>query len=160
MRNALSREKGSYVLILKMKNPALIQTGKLGMIGFPRGWYAYAGSAMGSGGLAGRIGRHLNSEKKLHWHIDYLSRLADITEIWYRAGTARMEHAWAEVLGELQGAAVVAEKFGSSDCRCRTHLFHFKRKPVFHRIQKYFDPGPKPDRNENPGFGLLKRRHP
>jgi Uri superfamily endonuclease len=145
MAITLPREKGSYILILQMIAPTFILTGKLGMIGFPSGWYAYAGSAMGSGGLAGRIGRHLNSEKKLHWHIDYLSQTADIMEIWFRTGTTRLEHAWAKVLGELQGAAVVAEKFGSSDCRCRTHLFHFKRKPVFHRVKNYFDPEEKPE---------------
>jgi hypothetical protein len=67
----IDRAPGTYVLILELTTRKVIQVGALGRIKFTAGWYAYAGSAFGPGGLAARINRHLMSAKKPHWHIDY-----------------------------------------------------------------------------------------
>ncbi|MHA1295495.1 MAG: GIY-YIG nuclease family protein [Promethearchaeota archaeon] len=69
--------KGSYILVIYLKDDDYIKVGKLGKISFQKGYYVYVGSAMGDKGsttLNNRIARHLqkSGEKKLFWHIDYL----------------------------------------------------------------------------------------
>ncbi|MCP3956130.1 MAG: DUF123 domain-containing protein, partial [Desulfobacterales bacterium] len=91
--------------------------------------YVYTGSALGPGGLAARIGRHLKPSKKFHWHIDYLRRFAEVEEIWYTIHLGKLECRWAKLFQKTRGARIICPGFGSSDCRCDTHLFHFKRKP-------------------------------
>ena len=72
----LPRLAGTYVLMLGLPRLATIGVGRLGHFQFPVGWYAYAGSAHGPGGLAARISRHLRVPKPLHWHVDYLRQAA------------------------------------------------------------------------------------
>jgi len=36
------------------------------------GWYVYVGSALGPGGLAAKVGRHLGGRKMCRWHTAYL----------------------------------------------------------------------------------------
>ena len=115
--------KGSYALLLRLASPQRIAIGKLGAFDFPEGYYLYLGSALG--GLQGRIRRHLRRDKKLHWHIDFLAAVAPVVEVWWAAGEARMECAWAGAAAALPGAMVPAPGFGASDCRCRTHLLRF-----------------------------------
>ena len=66
---------GTYVLLIELATAATIQVGRLGMLAFAKGYYAYVGSALG--GLEQRIDRHLRTEKKLFWHIDYLLNLLE-----------------------------------------------------------------------------------
>jgi Uri superfamily endonuclease len=120
---------GTYVLILRLPRHATIDVGRLGRFQFPAGWYAYAGSAHGPGGLAARISRHLRSPKPLHWHVDYLRARAQPDQIWYAAGTWKRECAWAEALSGLPGASIPAPCFGASDCHCPAHLIHFTAPP-------------------------------
>ena len=49
--------KGIYVLIIELPKSADIRVGKLGIIKFQKGFYAYAGSALN--GLSQRIEMHL-----------------------------------------------------------------------------------------------------
>jgi len=83
-------EKGTYALVMSLKGEVAIVVGRLVMKGktfagseitFPPGYYVYFGSA--HGGLSARVSRHLKREKRLHWHIDYLTRFADVMEVWY-----------------------------------------------------------------------------
>ena len=124
--------KGSYVLVLYLSEDRLLTVGRLGAFQFPAGHYLYFGSALN--GLEGRIRRHLRQEKKLHWHIDYLAAVADIEEVWWQSGAEREECAWAGKCLDL-GGAVVAAGFGSSDCRCATHLFHTGSGTFLHRLR-------------------------
>ncbi len=71
--------KGSYILIIQVKKDMKVKIGKLGILSFKRGYYAYVGSAMN--GLEGRIRHHLRHNKKMHWHIDYFLSKAEIKEI-------------------------------------------------------------------------------
>jgi Uri superfamily endonuclease len=125
----LPRQSGTYVLILRLPNPATIDVGQLGEWRFPAGWYAYVGSARGPGGLVARISRHLRSSKPSHWHIDYLCQKARPVEVWYATGVQKRECAWAHALSNLPGALVPAPRFGASDCRCSSHLVHFGAPP-------------------------------
>jgi Uri superfamily endonuclease len=125
----LPRQPGTYVLILRLPRPAPIDVGRLGEWRFPAGWYAYAGSARGPGGLVARISRHLRSSKPSHWHIDYLRQKAHPVEVWYATGVQKRECAWAHALSGLPGALVPVSRFGASDCRCSSHLIHFAVPP-------------------------------
>ena len=107
----------------------IIDVGRLGRVQFPAGWYAYAGSARGPGGLAARISRHLRSSKPLHWHVDYLRVYARPIAAWYAVEARKRECAWAQALSGLPGASTPASHFGASDCRCPTHLIHFATPP-------------------------------
>ena len=110
--------KGSYVLLIELTEEQTITTGSLKAIYFPRGYYAYVGSAMG--GFKSRLNRHLKSNKKPHWHIDYLLQKASISEIILCETNDRMECTIAQV---LNGQFDSIPGFGASDCKCRSHLF-------------------------------------
>ncbi len=125
----LPDQPGTYVLILRLPRLATIGVGRLGHFQFPAGWYAYAGSARGPGGLAARISRHLRSSKSLRWHVDYLRACARPVEIWYAVGTWKRECVWAQALIGLPGAFIPAPRFGASDCHCPAHLVCFAMPP-------------------------------
>ena len=78
--------KECYCLIINLEKNRKIKIGKkLGKIDFEKGFYVYVGSALNS--LESRLNRHLSDEKKLHWHIDYLLKNANITDIWIKRNT-------------------------------------------------------------------------
>jgi len=55
---------GVYMLILFVSKETTVTIGRLGKQKFPRGYYSYAGSALGKGtGLKHRISRHLRKKK-------------------------------------------------------------------------------------------------
>ncbi len=123
------RQAGSYVLIMRLPEPVAIDVGQLGRFPFDRGWYAYAGSARGPGGLAARLDRHRRTEKPLHWHVDYLRAYASPVAVWYTVGEQRRECRWARGLLELPGARLPVPRFGASDCGCPTHLLGYPNPP-------------------------------
>jgi Uri superfamily endonuclease len=124
-------EPGSYVLIMRLEKPTKITIGRLGTFEFEAGYYAYAGSALGPGGLAARLSYHNQREKTMQWHIDYLLNRAQMVEIWWAVDRKRKECIWASALRSVPGARVLVPSFGASDCRCLTHLFHFDQAPAF-----------------------------
>lgn len=123
------QEKGTYILLLHLSKAARLTIGKLSVFDFPAGYYAYVGSAFGSGGLRGRLKHHLSAAAKPHWHIDYLRQAGTVCEVWYVASETCYEHQWADALRSMVGAVVLAPRFGASDCKCETHLIHFADKP-------------------------------
>ena len=125
----LDARPGTYALVLSPSAEQRIRIGKLGQLDVRPGFYVYVGSAFGPGGLTARIRRHQRKTKKLRWHVDYLTAVISIAEVWYTRDTARRECQWAEVLSKMRGAAVPLIGFGSSDCACRTHLWFFPIRP-------------------------------
>ncbi len=118
--------KGSYVLVIEVRRPISIKVGSLGRISFDKGYYCYVGSAMGRGrSLESRISRHLTRKKKLRWHIDYLLRRkeSEIVLILCFRSQRRIECELAKKLSKCASGYV--SKFGSSDCKCKSHLFYF-----------------------------------
>ena len=109
--------KGSYILVASLPVDRTIHVGKLGEVSFSKGFYAYVGSAMN--GLDSRIGRHLKTNKIIHWHIDYLLQHAGITDILYCRDDQRIECQIAQLMSSLFPSI---NRFGCSDCRCRSHL--------------------------------------
>jgi Uri superfamily endonuclease len=123
---------GTYVLALWLEAPADISIGRLGESRFPAGWYLYAGSAFGPGGLPARLTRHQRhfaSGKRAHWHVDYLRERTVWGGAWGSSAPQRLECTWAAALHHLPGARIVVPGFGASDCRCLSHLVHVLALP-------------------------------
>lgn len=123
--------KGTYILWLHVAVTAVVRVGRLGSFAFPVGWYAYVGSAMGLGGLQGRLRHHFAPIRRPHWHIDFLRQVAISKEAWIIIDATSHEHRWASLLRDMPGASISVRHFGASDCRCETHLFHFIDQPDF-----------------------------
>ena len=122
-------EPGTYILLLRCSSTRAVRVGRLGTLRLRPGWYVYVGSACGPGGLRARIGHHRHRAKRPYWHIDYLRRYARLESVWY-ARDVRQEHVWAAKIAAMPGAAMVLRGFGSSDCRCATHLYWFGELPA------------------------------
>ncbi len=111
--------KGIYCLLIRLENNCKINVGKIGIIEFKSGFYIYVGSALNS--LDARLKRHTRKEKRIFWHIDYLLKNAKIIDIIYAKTTERIECKIAELLfNNLKPIP----NFGSSDCKCKSHLFY------------------------------------
>jgi Uri superfamily endonuclease len=95
---------------------------------FDSPFYLYFGSAFGPGGLEARIKHHLQPARRAHWHIDYLRQVAEVIGIWYSLDRARLECIWANAASAQRGVSLVP-RFGSSDCRCQSHLLAANRRP-------------------------------
>jgi sugar fermentation stimulation protein A len=120
-------DAGNYLILLELTKSRRIEIGSLGTIGFKKGWYVYSGSARKN--LSARISRHLRKEgKKKHWHIDYLTPYAARIKALPVMSCRNLECELAGELARLEGKPV--EGFGSSDCRCISHLFYFSAPPL------------------------------
>ena len=138
----LGKQPGTYALILANDSVQVVTVGRLGTLELRPGWYVYVGSALGPGGLAARVGRHIRIEKKRRWHIDYVRPLAELREVWFTRGTENVECQWAGKLAQLSTAALPFQRFGASDCRCAAHLIWFRRRPslaAFCRLMGHAD---------------------
>ncbi|MDP2647521.1 MAG: DUF123 domain-containing protein, partial [Desulfobacterales bacterium] len=69
---ALSKNPGTYALLLRCRHEKRLVVGKLGQIQTRKGYYVYAGSAFGPGGVFSRVQRHFRKLKPCRWHLDYL----------------------------------------------------------------------------------------
>ncbi|MEN4006893.1 MAG: GIY-YIG nuclease family protein [Methanobacteriaceae archaeon] len=113
----------TYCLIIELKKDSVISVGKLGRLNFQKGYYVYVGSALNS--IDARIKRHLKSEKKLFWHVDYLlnSQNASIKGVILEKSPDKWE---CVVADEISKKGILPGKFGCSDCKCDSHLFYFE----------------------------------
>lgn len=110
---------GVYVLLIWVERKRKIRIGKLGPLEFARGFYFYVGRALN--GLEKRINRHLRKGKRKFWHIDYLLECSEILGIIYSlTSRGKSECKTALYLGKRFTSV---KNFGSSDCRCSSHLF-------------------------------------
>lgn len=143
MGNAV--RKGSYALVLHISETRRLRVGRLGVFLFPPGFYLYFGSALN--GLNARIARHRRQEKKLHWHIDFLTQVAEPISAFAVEDGQRWECEWSRTALGLPGVDVPARRFGSSDCRCPTHLVHVETSDAACRLVALLDPAldPEPD---------------
>ncbi len=121
--------KGTYVLILRLNNDTDIIVGKLRGLKLKTGFYAYIGSALGTGGFK-RVTRHFNVASGKNpvrkWHIDYLLPHSEVicavllpTDDAIECAVAKK---FAELFKEIAG-------FGCTDCACRSHLFFSGTNP-------------------------------
>lgn len=118
---------GTYNLLLWLSDTQRLRIGRLGCFVFPNGYYTYTGSA--KRGLASRLHRHLHGATTRHWHIDYLRPHVRVLDWRTYAEGVQPE---CQLNRSLMAAGqVVVPRFGSSDCRCPSHLLHFNtaRRP-------------------------------
>jgi len=80
------------------------------------------------GGVDGRLGRHLRFglSSRPHWHVDWLSRIAQDKTFAVVASRTSLECDLARAVAAMEGAVPAAPGFGSSDCRCPTHLYRIQ----------------------------------
>jgi len=113
-------QNGVYVLMMALGREMDIRIGRIGDRHFRRGIYFYVGSAARN--LESRVSRHLRGAKTQHWHIDYFLR--------YGKPVAVLCIFTSRTGAECRVAEVLREKFqsipgfGSSDCKCESHLFY------------------------------------
>jgi sugar fermentation stimulation protein A len=148
------KDRGIYLIILRIRRPRSLSVGKLGTFVFPPGFYVYVGSAMR--GLDRRMARHRRKRKRLHWHIDVLRSVAEFRSALAIRTSAPLECDMARAMRGI--AEWCIPNFGSTDCDCDTHLFGLPDDPLgredFHRLVQYF----RMDRYEltGPGHGAAR----
>ena len=119
-RPKLPAGPGGYALVFRLDSTIRVRPGRLGVIELPPGHYLYMGSALS--GLAPRLARHLRRRKRRHWHIDALTSAVRPEQVWWAAADGRLECDWTEAALAEPSATMPAPGFGSSDCRCASHL--------------------------------------
>ena len=140
-RKAKARPTGSYALVLRLPSRRKIRVGKLGLVDFPRGHYIYFGSALG--GLKARVDRHLRGDKKFHWHADYLNAEVPWEYAWQLADGERWECVWATAAASTDGVASPVAGFGSSDCKCPSHLVRVNNAKQVRELLRSLSPAPR-----------------
>jgi sugar fermentation stimulation protein A len=117
------RMKGTYCLLFALPRDVSVRVGALGKRDFPAGAYVYVGSALG--GVEGRVGRHRRAGKRKKWHIDYLLDKGEVVAtIVVPSDEKRTECSVARSMVSSGEAEAVVPGFGSSDCRCPSHLLY------------------------------------
>lgn len=130
MKELLPIKPGVYTLIFEIDQLTRVKIGKLGCYNFPRGLYAYTGSALGSrsSSLNARVSRHLMTGKRQHWHIDYLlnSHTGKVKAVIYALTVFKVECQIAKELDKSREINFTIRGFGCSDCRagCMSHLHY------------------------------------
>jgi Uri superfamily endonuclease len=119
-----------YLLLIEVEEELLLTIGKLGTFRFKPGFYLYVGSARKN--LPARINRHLSQNKKLHWHIDYLLTQGKVTKI--ISIKENEECKIACIIRKISGVFSPISGFGSSDCRCPTHLYYIQKRDKWETI--------------------------
>ena len=120
--NELDFNSGIYVLEIYLEAEKELNIGALGDFKFPSGYYYYCGTAQKN--LISRLKRHLSTDKKLYWHIDYVLAAGNITRIFTWPQKRSFECSLAQNFVN-KDADIIVPGFGSSDCNCSSHLFYF-----------------------------------
>ena len=136
---SIPSEPGTYILILEALSKRRVLVGVLGTLDLEPGFYVYVGSALGSGGLRGRLAHHHRHSRSPHWHIDYMRRHTTLREIWFLVGMSRREHLWAAVLARSARVVIPLTGFGASDCGCPAHLFRFSHRPLLSSFRRQLE---------------------
>ena len=104
------------------------------------GYYFYVGSAQKN--LFHRIKRHVEKEKKIHWHIDYLTTIPEIeikSIIIFENKPKNFETKLVFDLVKAFNLDYAVKGFGNSDDPvCESHLLYSKKRiPYSHFISRY-----------------------
>ncbi len=115
--------KGSYFLVIRLAGDRSVRT-KAREFPLKAGYYVYVGSAMNS--LEKRVTRHFSKEKKLHWHIDYLLKEAELLRAYLIPSEERLEE---RLSLEVSRFGKPVKGFGAGDVRVSTNLYRFDGEP-------------------------------
>ncbi len=131
-------DRGSYLLVLRLNRTRVLPIGRLGRIRLAKGFYVYVGSAMAN--LSKRVERHRRLRKRAHWHIDRLRPHAQFIDALPIRSSERLECDLARAIDGIASWSIPG--FGSSDCRCESHLFGMTGNPqddeAFHDLLALF----------------------
>ncbi len=120
------KDGGAYLLLNRLDKDKKIAAGSSGPTIFKQGHYVYVGSARRN--LGKRVARHTRKRKQKRWHIDFLVEKAAKVIPVPIIGSDDLE---CDLAGDLRRIADSPVKgFGSSDCRCNSHLFFFAGNPL------------------------------
>ena len=112
---------GAYLLLIRLADACRLEIRSLPPGRLDPGWYLYAGSARGPGGIRARAGRHLRRDGRTRWHVDRLTAAA--AGLWAFPAPGGRECALIDALLARPGFETAVPGFGSSDCRrCAGHL--------------------------------------
>lgn len=116
-------DSGCYLFICKLTSETVIKPGAQAERPFPPGYYIYVGRAKKN--LRKRLSRHFTKEKKLRWHIDYLTVIATPC---YALITENLKE--CEISRHLMSLSQTEsiKGFGASDCNCSSHLHHSNKE--------------------------------
>lgn len=119
---------GTYIVVMRLKQSAVVRIGRLEAFWLPAGYLLYVGSAMG--GVKSRTDRHLRSDVPKMWNLDHIKAVTSSSELWWSHSTNKVECHWAMALAELPSYRCPAPGFGSNDCKsCPAHFFHTSAPP-------------------------------
>jgi len=123
----LPSDTGAYALILRLSQK-VVPARPRGISGpLAQGWYVYAGSAHGPGGIRSRVARHMRRKKTLHWHIDQLTTQENV-HVWAAPSPDAAECDLVASLTRTGRFYVPCPGFGSSDCKkCSAHLLAWRQ---------------------------------
>ena len=152
MTTEKSPTKGTYIFFSRVIIANDIRYNSKGQVHhFPRGWYAYVGSAFNSGGLKSRLNRHFYGTGNGPWNIDFFRKgVIPYNRAWVSYQDKKLEREWYSSFQLINGVSVPMVNFGNSDDRAKnlipgvkkTHLFHFKKmfkiKDFQAIVDKYF----------------------
>jgi Uri superfamily endonuclease len=127
----------SYQLLIEVARALRCAIGKSGTFHFDAGRYLYTGSAKRH--LEARIARHLRSDKRPHWHIDYLLGAPGVRVVQV------IRSALAECrLNQQSPGRIAVPGFGATDCRarCGAHLKFQGPLPRGARVPRKVPPRP------------------
>lgn len=111
---------GAYLLVIGLDRPVVLNIPRFAGVTVTPGWYIYAGSANGPGGMRARVARHLRRDKQVHWHVDHLTHAASLAAVCFPGSD---ECNLVERLTSASAFTVPVPGFGSTDCRrCESHL--------------------------------------
>lgn len=120
LKRAHSTDTGAYILIIRL-DASLTVARRNTRHELDAGWYLYAGSARGPGGIKARLRRHFKLDKSIHWHIDHLTTAGSVVAACAFPGGNECD--LAQRLARYRACDFGPNGFGSSDCReCRSHL--------------------------------------
>jgi Uri superfamily endonuclease len=108
----------TYVLLLYLPAKRRIRVGRLGRPVFEAGIYLYVGS--GGRSPMKRLARHIRKRKRKFWHIDYLTVRLRVIGAFVLESNVTLE---CIIARELSKSFESIGGFGSSDCKCGSHLF-------------------------------------
>ncbi|MGQ4892793.1 MAG: GIY-YIG nuclease family protein [Candidatus Njordarchaeia archaeon] len=135
--------KGKYILLMEVSsNVSFNFSRRKKRVYLERGLYLYVGSAMGPGGLERRLMRHRRKEKKLKWHIDYLTAQKNVSVFGaFILESSIPEWLIVEKLLEHGAFSVAIDGFGATDSKAGSHLLKYNGKSrdgLVHMLEKIF----------------------
>lgn len=119
--------RGYYLLVYENISYFIKEVGSLGRNQFPPGFYIYVGSARNN--LFKRLEYHRKKSRTRHWHLDYIKENFKLVCEIPIVTQKDIECSLADKMIELGGVGV--NRFGSSDCKCKSHLIYFHNNPIY-----------------------------